>query len=119
MVRRGAWICQTLCDWMHRFNAAGPECLHDYGSSDLPPRLSCEQQTELAAIIEKELNPVGNLWQCMRQNWLLSRVFDGYDNINKVACKIWQKLIAVPETITAIGMCVRGFISVKRPPDSW
>lgn len=44
---------QTLRDWMHRFNAAGPEGLLDQWSSGPVPRLSPEQQAELAAIVEK------------------------------------------------------------------
>ncbi|MSP03778.1 MAG: hypothetical protein EXR05_00650 [Acetobacteraceae bacterium] len=39
-----------------------------------------------------ELNPVENIWQCMRPNWLSNRVFDHYDAIVKVACKAWENL---------------------------
>jgi len=51
-----------------------------------------------------ELNPVENIWQYMRQNWLSSRVFETYDDILDVGCEAWNKLIAEPETITSIGM---------------
>jgi transposase len=47
-----------------------------------------------------ELNPVENVWQFMRGNWLSNLVFDTYD----AACDAWSKLIARPETITSIGM---------------
>ena len=43
---------QTLCDWVHRFNAEGPEGLYDKQRPGLSCRLSDEQQQELAAIIE-------------------------------------------------------------------
>ncbi|WP_095090356.1 IS630 family transposase [Mesorhizobium sophorae] len=51
-----------------------------------------------------ELNPVENVWQYMRQNWLSNRVFDSYDAIIDAACDAWHKLLAAPETITSIGM---------------
>jgi transposase len=51
-----------------------------------------------------ELNPVENVWQYLRQNWLSNRVFEGYDAIIDAACEAWRKLIAQPETITSIGM---------------
>lgn len=51
-----------------------------------------------------ELNPVENIWQYLRQNWLSNRVFDSYDAIINAACDAWNKLIAQPETITSIGM---------------
>ena len=51
-----------------------------------------------------ELNPVENIWQYMRANWLSNRVFDTYDAIVEAACEAWAKLIAQPQTITSIGM---------------
>jgi len=51
-----------------------------------------------------ELNPVENIWQYIRQNWLSSRIFETYDAIIDAGCEAWNKLIAQPETITSIGM---------------
>jgi putative transposase len=51
-----------------------------------------------------ELNPVENIWQYMRANWLSNRVFETYDVIIDAACEAWRKLIAQPETITSIGL---------------
>ena len=51
-----------------------------------------------------ELNPVENIWQYLRANWLSNGVFETYDAIIDVACDAWKKLIAKPETITSIGM---------------
>ena len=51
-----------------------------------------------------ELNPVENVWQYLRQNWLSNTVFENYDAIVDAACAAWRKLIADPETITSIGM---------------
>ena len=50
-----------------------------------------------------ELNPVENIWQYLRQNWLSNRVFDTYEAIIDAACEAWRRLIAQPETITSIG----------------
>ena len=51
-----------------------------------------------------ELNPVENIWQYPRANWLSNRVFETYDAIIDAACDAWRKLIAQPQTITSIGM---------------
>ena len=51
-----------------------------------------------------ELNPVENVWQYLRQNWLSNRVFETYDAIIDAACEAWMKLIALPDAITSIGM---------------
>ena len=43
---------QTLRDWVHRFNAAGPDGLLDNWASGPVPRLSAVQKGELARIVE-------------------------------------------------------------------
>ena len=43
---------QTLRDWVHRFNAAGPDGLKDHWADGPTPRLSDEQKAELARIVE-------------------------------------------------------------------
>ncbi len=43
-----------------------------------------------------ELNPVENVWQCMRQNRLNNRVFKTYDDIVGLCCVTWTKLIFHP-----------------------
>ncbi len=50
-----------------------------------------------------ELNPVENLWQFMRDNWLSKRVFTPYDNIVDHCCEAWNKIIAQPWHIMTIG----------------
>ena len=49
-----------------------------------------------------ELNPVENIWQYLRQNWLSTRVFEDYDAIVEAGCEAWNKLIDQPETIMSI-----------------
>lgn len=51
-----------------------------------------------------ELNPVENLWQFLRANCLSNRVFETYDDIVDASCDAWNRLIALPETITSIGL---------------
>ena len=51
-----------------------------------------------------ELNPVENIWQFMRQNWLSDRFFDDYGAIIEAACEAWNKLLAQPQTIMSIGL---------------
>jgi transposase len=50
--RIGGMDRQTLRDWVHRFNASGPEGLKDVPSKGHPPRLSPAQQSELAHLVE-------------------------------------------------------------------
>lgn len=51
-----------------------------------------------------ELNPVENICQYLRENWLSNCIFEGYDDIIDAACEAWNKLIALPAVITSIGM---------------
>jgi len=51
-----------------------------------------------------ELNPVENVWQFMRENWLSNRIFGGYDNIVALCCEAWNKLIDQPWCIMTIGL---------------
>ena len=43
---------QTLRDWVHRFNASGPEGLIDNWTEGPKPRLSAEQRAQFAKIVE-------------------------------------------------------------------
>ena len=48
---------QTLRDWVHRFNAEGPEGLLDRKAPGQVPKLSPEQKARLAAVVEE--GPIG------------------------------------------------------------
>ena len=63
-----------------------------------------QHHTDLPAVPWPELNPVENIWQFLRGNWLSNLVFETYDDIIDAACDAWRKLVAQPETITSIGM---------------
>ncbi len=48
-----------------------------------------------------ELNPVEQIWQFLRDNFLSNRVFETYGDIIDAACDAWQRLVALPATITS------------------
>ena len=50
--RIGGMDRQTLRDWVNRFNEHGPDGLKETWSKGNPPRLSPEQQAELAHLVE-------------------------------------------------------------------
>ena len=50
-----------------------------------------------------ELNPVENIWQFMRDNWLSDLIFHSYDEIVDTCAEAWNKLIDQPARITSIG----------------
>ena len=50
-----------------------------------------------------ELNPVENIWQYIRDNWLSNRVFKSYDDIVAFCCEAWNNLIDRPWKIMSIG----------------
>jgi transposase len=49
-----------------------------------------------------ELNPVENIWQFLRDNWLSNRVFHSYDDIVAHCCEAWNELINQPWRIRSI-----------------
>lgn len=58
---------QTLCDWVHRYNAAGVEGLDNRHGGGTKPRLSAEQEAEVADWIRHGPDPVVDgvvRWRC-------------------------------------------------------
>ena len=51
-----------------------------------------------------ELNPVENVWQFLRDNWISNRVFVSYDDIVGHCCDAWNKLVDQPWRIMSLGM---------------
>jgi hypothetical protein len=49
-----------------------------------------------------ELNPVENVWEFLRANFLSHRVWDGYDAIVDACRDAWNKLMRMPEQIASI-----------------
>lgn len=48
---------QTLRDWVHRYNAEGLDGLHDLKTPGPTPKLTAEQQAELAKLVEAGPDP--------------------------------------------------------------
>ena len=51
-----------------------------------------------------ELNPVENVWQFLRDNWLSNRVFASYDDIVGHCCEAWNRFVDQPWKIMSIGL---------------
>jgi transposase len=51
-----------------------------------------------------ELNPVENIWQFLRDNWLSNRIFASYSDILDHCCDAWNKLTDQPWLIMSIGL---------------
>ena len=51
-----------------------------------------------------ELNPVENVWQFLRDNWLSNRIFASYEEIVDHCCEAWNKLIDQPWRIMSLGL---------------
>jgi transposase len=51
-----------------------------------------------------ELNPVENIWQFIRDNWLSNRIFKSYNDILDHCCFAWNQLIDQPWRIMSIGL---------------
>jgi len=62
-----------------------------------------------------ELNPVENVWACLRANKLSNRMFDSYDNIVDASCDAWNWLTSQPARITSIASRPWAKVNVNRP----
>jgi hypothetical protein len=49
-----------------------------------------------------ELNPMENVWEFMRGNFLSHRVWDGYDAILEACCDAWNNLMQMTERIASL-----------------
>jgi len=52
--------------------------------------------------VSPELNPIEQVWQCLRQNKLANRCFDNYDAIVDACCKAWSWFEAQPQRISQL-----------------
>ena len=66
--------------------------LLDQAGWHLSARLLIPANITILALPPKcpELNPVENIWQYMRENWLSNRVFKSYDDIVDHCCYAWK-----------------------------
>ena len=77
------------------------------------PRLRVPDNVSLLPLprYSPELNPVENVWEYLRQNWLSHRVWDSYEAIVAACCEAWNMLMRSPEQIASI--TTRGWAQVK------
>ena len=73
---------------------------HTTGKLDIPANISLLPLPPRAP----ELNPVENIWQFMRDNWLSNRIFKSFDEIVAICCEAWNNLIDQPWKIMSIGL---------------
>ena len=75
--------------------------LVDQAGWHLSTRLVVPSNITIIALPSKcpELNPVENVWQFMRDNWLSNRIFKSYDDLVDHCCEAWNKLIDLPSPI--------------------
>jgi hypothetical protein len=93
-------IARTVAQGAHAVLLLDRAGWHTTGSLVIPKNMTVVFLPSRAP----ELNPVENVWQYLRQNWLSNRVFDTYEAIVDAACDAWRKLLAQPDTITSIAM---------------
>jgi transposase len=92
--RLGAMDRQTLRDWVHRFNAAGPSELIDRKAPGAAPRLTGEQEAELASLVDAgpDLETDGVVrWRCIDLKALIRRRF-GVDYHERTIGKLLSRL---------------------------
>lgn len=79
--------------------------LMDQAGWHITDKLEVPANISIIALPSKcpELNPVENIWQFMRENWLSNRVFTSHENILDHCCEAWNKLIDQPWRIITIG----------------
>ena len=80
--------------------------LVDQAGWHLSARLLIPANITILALPPKcpELNPVENIWQYMRDNWLSNRIFKSYDDIVDHCCYAWNTLVDRPWKIMSIGL---------------
>jgi transposase len=72
--------------------------LVDQAGWHMSTRLAVPPNITIIALPPKspELNPVENVWQFMRDNWLSNRVFKSYDDLVDHCGDAWNKLTDQP-----------------------
>jgi transposase len=94
-----AEIARTIAFGAHAVVLMDQAGWHMTGKLDVPGNIS------IIALPAKcpELNPVENIWQFMRDNWLSNRVFTSHDDIVDHCCEAWNKRVDQPWRIMTIG----------------
>src|SRR5262249_12413252 len=77
--------------------------LVDQAGWHMSTRLGVPANITIIALPPKcpELNPVENVWQFMRDNWLSNRIFKSYDDLVDHCCEGWNNLVDQIDATTA------------------
>ena len=80
--------------------------LLDQAGWHVSPKLKVPDNITLMPLPSRspELNPVENVWQFLRDNWLSNRVFASYKEILDHCCDAWNRLIDQPWRIMTLGL---------------
>ncbi len=92
-------ISQAVAPQAHAVLVMDQAGWHTSGKLDVPANITILAPPSRSP----ELNPVENIWQFLRENWLSNRVFTSYDDILAHCCDAWNSLIAQPWKIMSIG----------------
>lgn len=57
-----------------------------------------------------ELNPVEQVWQLLRDNWLANRCYEGYEAIVDACCEAWNWFIDTPNRVQEL--CSRSWVTL-------
>ncbi len=92
--RIGGMDRQTLRDWVHRFNADGPEGLIDRWAGGPKSRLTAAQKEELSRIVDEGPDPDKDgvvRWRCLDLKGVIQKHF-GVDYHERTVGKILKEL---------------------------
>jgi hypothetical protein len=102
----GAWGCRPFAIGPSGSISGGRTVLFvDRVGWHVTAKLGVPENITLVPLPSKspELNPVENIWQYMRDNWLSNRIFANYNDILDHCCFNWNKLVERPWLIMSIG----------------
>jgi len=91
-------ISRTVSPGAHALVVLDKAGWHGDGCLDVPDNITLLHLPSYSP----ELNPVENVWQYLRQNFLSNRVFADYEAIVQACCDAWNALIDLPDRITSI-----------------
>ena len=57
-----------------------------------------------------ELNPVEQIWQALRDNWLANRCYEGYEAIVGACCEAWNWFVDTPNRVQTL--CSRSWCNL-------
>ena len=82
----------------------------DQAGWHLTPKLAIPDNITVLALPPRspELNPVENVWQFMRDNWLSNRIFKSYEDIVALCCQAWPTTSSTNHGRSCPSACANG-----------